>query len=374
MFYLCILTITSRMKRIIFFSLLSSLFINSSAFSQQATTLRFQEDIHDFGFVDQEGGPVEYSFQFINITNRPIKILNVQPSCGCTTPDWTKEPVPAGATGFIMASFNPKGRPGYFNKSLTVTTDFDATPVILQIKGQVSVDSESGGASDLKAINGSWRLKTSSFNLGKIYLKDEFAAKEFPVFNGGDKPITYSDVVSPSYIRAEVLPKTILPGEEGKIRISYNGKEKGQYGFQSDHIEIHTDDMVQPVKSFSVYATLEDFFPVMTPQQLSTAPRLHVTSKSFDFGKLKQNISKTQEISVVNTGKTELTINAVQGNCACISAIPGNDKLMPGESSTIKIIFNPQDRLGTQQKSVTVYTNDPQTPVQRITFTAYVEE
>jgi hypothetical protein len=217
-------------------------------------------------------------------------------------------------------------------------------------------------------------LKTSSFNLGKVYLKDEFAAKEFAVFNAGSKPVTYLNAKGPSYIRAEVLPKTILPGEEGKIRISYNGKEKGQYGFQSDHIEIQTDDMEQPVKSFSVYATLEDFFPVMTPQELSAAPRLNVFSKSFDFGKLKQNTAKTQEVSVVNNGKTELTINAVQGNCACISALPGKDKLKPGESSTIKITFDPQDRLGTQQKSVTVYSNDPQTPVQRITFTAYIEE
>lgn len=361
------------MKRITFFSLHLCLLLSFSTLAQQVTSLKFQEDIHDFGFVDQDGGPVEFSFQFINLTNRPVKILNVQPSCGCTTPDWTKEPVAPGGTGFIMASFNPKGRPGYFNKSLTVTSDFDSNPVILQIKGQVSIGGESV-ASDLKAINGSWRLKTSSFNLGKVYLKDEFAAKEFPVFNGGDKPVTYLSTQGPSYIRAEVLPKTIAPGESGKIRISYNGKQKGQYGFQSDHIELETDDKVQPMKSFSVYATLEDFFPVMTPQELATAPRLNLLNKSLDFGKLKQNTSRTQEVTVVNNGKTELAINAVQGNCACISALPDKDKLKPGESSSIKITFDPQDRLGTQQKSVTVYSNDPQTPVQRITFTAYVEE
>ena len=115
-----------------------ALFFSISVDAQKVKPLRFKEDIHDFGYVDQDAGPVTYSFQFVNVSNRPVKILTVQASCGCTTPNWSKDPVVPGANGFIEARFDPKGRPGYFNKSLTVTTDFDSNPVILQIKAQVS--------------------------------------------------------------------------------------------------------------------------------------------------------------------------------------------------------------------------------------------
>lgn len=371
MFYLCIGKITVRMKRIIFLTLL---LFSGLVQAQQLKPLKFQEEVHDFGYVDQEGGPVTYSFQFANVSNRPVKILSVQASCGCTTPDWTKDPVAPGTSGFIQASFNPKGRPGYFNKSLTVTTDFDSNPVILQIKGQVSTGTSVASEAEFRAVSGSWRLKMSSFNVGKVYLKDEFAAKEFPIRNGGDKPVTFQKAETPSFIRAEVLPKTIPAGGSGKIRISYNGKQKGQYGFQSDNIALHTDDSEQPVKSFTVYATLEEFFPVMSPEELAKAPRLGITDTSLDFGKVKQHQEVSRDVSIVNNGRSELSIRAVQGNCACITAVPGKEKLKPGESATIKITYNPQDRLGTQQKSVTVYSNDPHAPVQRITFTAYTEE
>ena len=358
------------MSRLILIALLISVAVQA----QQLKPLRFLEDIHDFGYVEQEGGPVIYSFQFMNISNRPVKILTVQASCGCTTPDWSKDAIAPGANGFIQASFDPKGRPGYFNKSLTVTTDFDSNPFILQIKGQVSSGVGGSADSEFRSTSGSWRLKISSFNLGKVYMKDEFAAKEFPVMNASDKPVTFLSVDGPSYIRAEVLPKTLPPSGRGKIRISYNGKQKGQYGFQSDQIQIHTDDADLAIKPFTVYATLEEFFPVLSPEELSKAPRLNITDTSLDFGKTKQHQDATKVVTVVNNGRSELSIRAVQGNCSCIKASPAKEKLKPGESSTIVITFNPQDRLGTQQKSVTVYSNDPQAPAQRITFTAYIEE
>src|SRR5687768_13639384 len=103
------------MKRVFSFVLL---FITFASIAQQPKALQFKEEAHDFGTIAEEGGPVMHEFNFTNNTNRPVKILTVQASCGCTTPAWTKEVVQPGKTGFIQASYNPKGRPGFFNKSL----------------------------------------------------------------------------------------------------------------------------------------------------------------------------------------------------------------------------------------------------------------
>lgn len=350
-----------------------ALMLNTVLFAQVTKPLQFREDIFDFGIIEEEAGSAIHEFSFTNNSNRPIKILTVQASCGCTTPNWSKEPVAPGKSGFIQASFDPKGRPGYFNKSLTVTTDFDSNPVILQIKGQVAVKDETSTL-QFQASNGSWKLKSGSFNMGKVHVKDEFTVRDFQVLNAGSKPVTFSGkFAGPAYIKIDVQPKTITPGAKGNIKVSYNGKVKGKYGFQSDNIELVTDDEINPTKSFSVYATLEDEFPQLSAEDLAKAPQLRVQATSIDFGRLRPNTASVREIQFYNTGKQALDIKSLQGNCTCVTASAEKTSVKPGESSTIKIFLNPQDRKGSLQKAVTIYSNDPQNPVQRITFSGYVD-
>jgi len=342
--------------------------------AQVAKPLQFKEESFDFGQIMEGDGPVTHPFEFTNITGRPIKILGVRPSCGCTTPDWSKEPVMPGKTGFIKAQFDPKGRPGYFNKTLTVTTDADGNTIVLQIKGTVT-SGATDAAADFAGSIGNWKVKSTSLNLGKIYLKDEFVTREYEIINGGSKPITYLNKFDgPSYIRVAVEPKTLAPGAKGIVKLSYNGKQKNQYGFQSDNVVIHTDDELQPLKPVNIFATLEDYFSTLTPAELAKAPKLRISESSLDFGRVKQNQESNKNFTVTNFGKSNLELRSIQGNCTCIKTESGKKILKAGESTIVKIIFNPEDRKGTQQKAVTVYSNDPQNPVQRITFMAYVED
>ncbi len=343
-----------------------------NTFAQQSKPIQFREETFDFGSVKEESGSVIHEFMFTNTGNRPVKIVTVNPSCGCTTPSWSKEPVGVGKTGFIQASFNPKGRPGYFNKSLTVTTDIDSNPIVLQIKGQVSAGGETPDIA-LPYANGNLKLKSNSFNLGKVYVRDEPTVRDFPFLNNGSKAITVEKTTSPSYIKVDVQPKTVEPGKSGNVKITYAGKAKNQYGFQNDNVTFTTDDDISPVKSFSVYATLEDFFTELTPSELSKAPVLKLQSSTIDFGRINGNTTTVREVQFTNTGKKDLVIKSLQGNCVCITATSGKATIKAGESNRIQITFNPMDRTGTQQKAVTVYSNDPQNPVQRITFSAYVE-
>ncbi len=348
-------------------------FIASVSFGQQAKQLAFREETHDFGIVAENKGPVTHEFVFTNNSTRPVKILKVQASCGCTTPGWSKEAVAPGKEGFIQASYNPKGRPGFFNKSLTVTTDLEPSPVILQIKGQVS-NEEKPAPSDFPAGIGNLKLKVASFNMGRVFLKDEYVVREFPVMNAGTDPLEFTgNFRHPAYIRVDVQPRTLGPGEKGVIRVSYNGALKKQYGFQSDNVELETNDKAIPMKSFSVFATLEDYFPEMSAAELAKAPKLNIPGTSLDFGNIKPNTESEREIILTNTGRKELELRSIQPNCSCIKATASKTSIKPGESTTVKIAFNPQDRRGTQNKAVTFYSNDPANPVQRVTFTAYVQ-
>ncbi|MBX2966847.1 MAG: DUF1573 domain-containing protein [Cyclobacteriaceae bacterium] len=359
------------MKRIAAVGLL--VLAGMAAFAQLAKPIQFREETHDFGTVVEEDGPVVHEFVFTNNGSTPLQLLNVQPSCGCTTPAWSKEPIMPGKTGSIKAQYDPKGRPGYFSKSLTVTTDASNQPVILHIKGTVT--SRNGfSTAEFQALSGSLRLKSLSFNFGKIYLKDEFVVREFEVVNSGTNAITFTGKVDgPAYIRAAAEPATIEPGKKGILKVSYNGKLKGQYGFQSDHISLHTNDEVQPVKGFNVYATLEDYFAPLSADELAKAPQLRLSAQTLEYGSMKQNQAVTRAVDITNTGKSLLEVRSVVGNCTCIKTEVNKQKLKPGESATISISFNPQDRKGAQTKSVTVYSSDPVNPVQRVTLTGAVD-
>ncbi len=353
--------------------LIICIFISIGASAQIARPVQFKEESFDFGKVVEKDGPVTHVFEFTNNNNKTVKIINVKPSCGCTTPDWSKEEIEPGKSGFIKAEFNPKGRPGFFTKTLTVTTDAEPNPIVLQIKGSVVSDAQKT-ASEFDGVRGSWRIKSTSLNLGKIYIKNEYVVREFQIMNGGKKTVSYLEKYDgPAYIRVNVEPKILKPGEIGIIRIGYNGKLRNAYGFQSDNVVIHTDDEIQPDKSFDVMATLEDYFPELTPQEAAKAPKLQLNQTALDFGRIKQHQATVREVTVTNLGQSLLELRSIQGNCTCIITEADKKSLKTGQSATIRISFNPQDRKGTQQKAVTIYSNDPKDPVQRIVFTAYSE-
>ena len=87
-----------------------------------------------------EGVHATAEYQFKNTGNQPLLITGVNSSCGCLTPSWTKEPVMPGKTGVIKGTYNSSGRPGRFQKSMTVTSNSIVKNVqILTIKGDVRI-------------------------------------------------------------------------------------------------------------------------------------------------------------------------------------------------------------------------------------------
>jgi hypothetical protein len=93
--------------------------------------------VHDFGTVSENGGDISAVFVVKNNTDAPVVLTNVRASCGCTTPSWTKEPIEPGKTGEVTATYSPKGRPGPFDKSVTITTNGNPERLIVHIKGTV---------------------------------------------------------------------------------------------------------------------------------------------------------------------------------------------------------------------------------------------
>ena len=99
--------------------------------------MEFQTMDHDFGTIT-EGQVVEYTDAFKNTGAAPLIIQGAQGSCGCTVPDWTKEPIPAGGTGFVKAKFDSNGKPNIQNKTVTVTANTWPKQTVLRFKAMVT--------------------------------------------------------------------------------------------------------------------------------------------------------------------------------------------------------------------------------------------
>ena len=84
--------------------------------------ISFTQTVHDFGKVT-EGEKVGWYFYFTNTGGQDLIIQNVSSSCGCTVPDYSKEPVPPGGEGSIKVIYNSTGRNGFDTKYVTVVSN-----------------------------------------------------------------------------------------------------------------------------------------------------------------------------------------------------------------------------------------------------------
>src|SRR6056297_1900409 len=126
------------MRRIVLFMLTFVLaFISTSEAQQKQAAISFNKEAHNFGEIKEDDGKVAYQFSFKNTGQSPLIITQVKASCGCTSPEWTKKPIMAGQEGYVKVTFDPKNRPGPFNKTIMVNTNGDPSVKVLRVTGEV---------------------------------------------------------------------------------------------------------------------------------------------------------------------------------------------------------------------------------------------
>lgn len=98
--------------------------------------IKFEAEEYNFGTVKQ-GDMVTYEFKFTNTGKEPLVINEAHGSCGCTVPEWPKEPIKKGQTGTIKVAFNTAGKMGTQDKTVTITSNAKTTSKVLHLKGTV---------------------------------------------------------------------------------------------------------------------------------------------------------------------------------------------------------------------------------------------
>lgn len=129
------------MKKLVAYLFMMAL--GSTALMAQGTALnkadiKFEETTHDFGTFTEATPVQSCEFTFTNVGDGPLVIHQAVPSCGCTVPEFTEEPVLPGETGSVKVTYNGTGKyPGRFKKTITLRTNAKTEMILLIIKGNM---------------------------------------------------------------------------------------------------------------------------------------------------------------------------------------------------------------------------------------------
>jgi len=349
------------MKKIfLLVSLISGIFSLSANAQTKTAAISFNEISFNFGNIQESGGLQTHKFEFTNTGGEPLIIQNVSTSCGCTTPEWTKEPVMPGQKGFVSAAYNPADRPGQFEKYITVQSNAAIQIVKLTISGNVAAKPLTI-EDEYKYAFGAIRLNMNHLSFGMVYT-GQVQVKEVAMINTSAQPLSVKLENIPPHIAVKVIPATLGPKQKGIIEITYNSSKKDDWGFIIDRMDIYINGVTDNAYKLIVSANIEEDFTKISAAEKVNAAKINFAQTTFNFGTIKQGESVSYEYNFTNAGKSNLLIRKVSAACGCTAVITSANVVPAGKSGTIKTTFDSHGKIGQQNKAITVITNDPENP------------
>ncbi len=341
-------------------SVLVALSLSFSVYAQsQKPHFSFEKEVYDFGTFKEEDGIQKYQFKFKNTGKMPLVISDIKASCGCTSPEWSKAPVAGGKDGFIKVTFDPKDRPGVFNKTITITSNSDEPTKVLKIKGKVIARPRTT-KDNYPHKAGALRLKSNHIAMTRIAHNAE-KSSEIIIFNPTNKPSTVIFDKLPKHITLSQKKVLVPSKKEVSVEIKYNAKLKKDWGFSTDMIYMIVDGE-RGSNILRVSAEIYEDFSSLTEQQKLNAPRIKVDKKMLDMGEMKAGELKKYQFKLSNTGKSDLIVRKINVSCGCTATKLSNNTIKPGASETLDITFNSKGLSGKQMKTISVISNDVKQP------------
>ncbi len=322
--------------------------------------IAFEKQVHTFGTFKESEGVKTAVFEFTNTGDSPLILNRVSASCGCTTPEWTRQPVEPGAKGMVKVSYNPAGRPGSFSKTASVSSNAQNGNVILTVSGKVEERTKTIAELYPREIG---PLRVAQNHLAFPVIKNnQVRDQSLELVNDTDNPVAVGFKNLPAHLKAVVNPMVVPARGKSLLSVTYDAKAANTFGFVSHRIYLSLDGSTDYKYSIGISATIEEDFSSLSPEELDSAPVAAFNTASYDFGDIQQGVKKEYSFELTNKGKRELLIRNIRSSCGCTAVSPSKKVVAAGETVPVKVVFDTTGKKGRQSKTVTVITNDPRTP------------
>ena len=273
-------------------------------------------------------------------------ISTVSASCGCD-PEWSKEPVLPGKTGFIKVSYNPLNRPGSFNKTITVMANIPNGAIVLKIAGEVlpkSLTITEQYPIDLG------KIRMLNNNLSFVRIKNnEKKTDSLKFINTSVAKVTIGLKGVLPHLTVKVNPAVVEPNGTSYIVVTFDGSKlptlisdgKGLSDLQWEENYNY---------GVNVTATVEEDFSKLSQQELQSAPIIDFNARVYDFGEIKEGKKVEYTFKILNKGKSDLQIRSVKASCGCTAANPTSNVIKSGADTDLKVILTQQVNLDCKTK------------------------
>lgn len=342
------------------------LFISVSLLALSAVAVNAQKmeavnKIIDCGQVAYQT-PATVEFDVKNKGNRPLRIVDVRTSCGCTGVEFPKEEIPADGTFAVKVTYDAQTM-GHFDKLVDVYAEGVKRPLVLRIRGHVVREIvDFGGNYDF--LLGNIKADCNDVEFDDVN-RGERPQKKIHVRNTTEEGIQPVVMHLPDYLTADVSPSRIAPGHDGIVTLTLDSKKLKDMGLTQTSVFLGAfpGDRVTHSKEISVSAVLLPKFDNLTAKQLANAPRLSLSTTTLDLGDFNGKKKLKGEVTIKNDGKSVLKIKSLQMFTVGLQVSLNKQQLQPGETARLKISADQRQlKMARSKPRVLMITNDPNMP------------
>lgn len=335
------------------------MFVCLSAFAEAEIT--FDKRTHDFGTINEEDGDVTCQFEVTNTGDAPLLIIKAVSSCGCTVPEFSKEPIRAGGKSVIDVTYHAKGRPGPFTKSIRIYDNSSPNHVsMLTITGNVI--SKRGIEEDFKhEIGAGVRVKVKAINFFDVYPNKANRTRTLEVYNESDEPVQFTFNNVPKNIAVECEPEIVEPKKDGKILVTYLTDRVKDWGMQTQRFDLLVKGKETKMHDnrITVTADIWEDFSELSKKERENAPVIEVDKRDLNFSICTR--PRTMSVEIKNTGKTKMIIRKIQNSQPKMFATNLEaTTVRPGGSVKLDITYNPAElKMSQIAHHITIISTDP---------------
>lgn len=360
------------MKKI--FTILCTALFAFMTINAQQPVITFEKTSHDFGKINEADGRVSTVFTFKNEGMSPLILSNVRASCGCTTPVWPREPIEPGQTGSITVTYNPNGRPGRFQKTVTITSNATEPTKRVTIKGEV-IPKQAKPVNKYTIAVGALNMKSKELNFGDMIKgSTKVMDLEYTNLSGATHEVALAVNANDSWMENQVTLTPIKDKEVGKFVFAIDTKATNLYGPVKAYAYVVVDGKKELAEThkLTIKANIVEDFSSMTIEQKQQSPIIE-TNAVVDLGKVAAGKNIKGQIQVKNIGVNPLLIRRAYSTDKQIF-VKACKAIKSGKKGNIPVEIKTQGRNpGKYSREIVIISNDYGNSIKKVTLTWTIE-
>lgn len=330
------------------------LFFSISCHSQSGDFI-FIEKVYFLDGIRSDDGTQKISFVGINNGSKEYVIDTVFTECNCIHPQIDTKNVLPGDSVKVTLDFNPLNKVGTNDIKIGVVSNKDT--IELFVRGNIMPSLSKDVLLNFSNGDSCVKYETSGLDFG-VVLDTSNNSKKLRLYNNCDKPINaIIELDSLSSLSVDNTSFSLKPHSINVIDMVFTPNKEINYGFYTESFTVNLENNVH--QKFLASAVIQE--SLIKSDSLGV-PKVRVNKSIYEFGSMKKGTNKSHVFNIKNVGSQVLELRSITPTCECVTVDLEKATIKPGESIDLIAVYQNENRVGYQRKTIVIVTNDPARP------------